>query len=128
MKKLLTVCYIALAIAIFAGCFYDKEELVYPTTGGPGNTCDTANMRYSVDITNILSNNCYICHGGNAQAGGGIKLDTYSGVKNMVNNGLLLNAINHTGGASPMPKGGAKLPACTIAKIKAWIDRGAPQN
>ncbi|WP_207491856.1 c-type cytochrome domain-containing protein [Aridibaculum aurantiacum] len=127
MKKIILLFITAFSVALITGCFYDKEELVYPTTG-TGSNCDTANMRYSVDITNILSASCYSCHSGTAASGGGIRLDTYNGVKNMVNNGQLMRAITHSGGASPMPKGGSKLPACTIAKIKAWIDRGAPQN
>lgn len=130
MKKLFTIVLISLAIAAVPGCYYDKAELIYPTTagGGAGNNCDTANMRYSVEIINILSTNCYVCHGGTAASGGGFKLDTYNGLKNMVNNGKLMSAITHTGSASPMPKGGSKMPDCNIAKIKAWIDRGAPQN
>ena len=128
MKSIISICAVVLATIIIHGCYYDKADLVYPSTGVGGANCDTANMRYSVDITSILSTNCYSCHGGNATDGGGFKLDTYQGIKNMVNNGKLFSAITHSGGASPMPKNATKLSDCNIAKIKAWIDKGAPQN
>ena len=126
MKPIIYLAIILLTLATFAGCFYDKAELVYPSS--PASTCDTTAIKYSIDVTNILSNSCYICHGGNASAGGGIKLDTYTGVKAMVNNGKLLKSITHAPGASPMPKSGAKLSDCNISKIAAWINQGAPQN
>jgi hypothetical protein len=37
-------------------------------------------------------------------------------------------AINHSAGYSPMPKGGNKLPACQIAKVRRWVAAGAPNN
>ena len=126
MKRVIYLIIISIVVVTFSGCFYDKEELVYPTIGT--NTCDTTAIKYSIDVTNILSNSCNICHGGNAAAGAGIKLDNYTGVKNMVNNGILLKSITHASGASPMPKAGAKLSDCNINKIRAWINRGAPQN
>ena len=105
-------------------CQYDKADLKYP----PQGPCDTTNMKYSVNVVPILSAYCYSCHSGNAISGGGIKLDSYSKVLIQVNNTLLLNAIQHTGGASPMPQGGGKLSDCNISIIKAWIQRGAPNN
>jgi hypothetical protein len=43
-------------------------------------------------------------------------------------NGKLYGAVNHSPGYSPMPKGGTKLSACNISKIKAWIDGGSLNN
>lgn len=128
MKSFISIGTIVIAALIFQGCYYDKADLVYPNTNVGGANCDTANMKYSVEITAILSANCYSCHSGNASNGGGFKLDAYPGIKNMVNNGRLYSAITHSGGASAMPKNAPKLSDCNIAKIKAWIDRGAPQN
>ncbi len=112
-------------IFFFSACYYDKEDLVYPSTGG---VCDTVAMKYSVDVVNILSANCYKCHAGTAALGGGNMLDNYTGLKFMVNNGKLLKAINHLPGASEMPKGDPKLSDCNIAKITAWVNNGAPNN
>jgi hypothetical protein len=40
----------------------------------------------------------------------------------------MYGAITHSAGFTPMPKDAAQLSACTIAKIKKWIDDGAPNN
>ncbi|MBR2648086.1 MAG: hypothetical protein IKD55_04560 [Sediminibacterium sp.] len=107
----------------FTSCYYDKSELIYPTT-----TCDTANIKYSTTILPILNTNCNSCHGGTAIAGASIKLDTYASTLNYVKNNLLINSILQNGQASPMPKGGNKLATCDIKKIQTWINAGAPNN
>jgi hypothetical protein len=111
-------------IAFLAGCYYDKEEILYP------NNCNTTGVTYSVTVTGILSANCYACHNtANASANGaGIQLDSYSKLKPFVDNGKLMGTINHAGGFPAMPKNATKLPACDISKIQAWVDAGAPQN
>lgn len=126
MRLMKTFSITLLVLCCFAGCYYDKEALVYPQ--GSGGSCDTVAIKYSVDVVNIVSTTCYSCHGGTAATGAGIRLDTYTGLKNMASNGLLVKVINHTSGVSPMPKGGAKLSACNIAKIQAWVKNGAPNN
>jgi len=108
------------------GCYYNKAEVVYPTT--TATTCDTTTIKYSTDIVNILKANCYVCHAGNAAAGAGYKMDTYTGLKVWVDNQLLLKSVTHSPGASPMPKSGPKLAECNIAKIRTWIRNGAPNN
>ena len=107
-----------------SSCFYDKADLIYPQAA----TCDTAAVTYSGTVATILNSNCNGCHGGAAAAGAGIKLDTYAGVSTWVTNGRLLNSMLHNGQASPMPKGGSKLDACTINKVSSWITKGAANN
>lgn len=107
-----------------SSCFYDKADLIYPQP----TTCDTATVTYSGTVAPILTANCNVCHGGTAAAGAGIKLDTYASVATWVTNGRLLNSMLHNGQASPMPKGGSKLDACTINKVSAWITKGAANN
>jgi uncharacterized membrane protein len=126
MKRIKSLLAILVVSVVFTACYYDKAELVYPQDGG--NTCDTTNMKYVANVVPILSNNCYACHSGTAAAGAGIKLDTYTNLRPWATNGVLLNAISHTGGASPMPKGGSKLSDCNINTIRAWINRGALNN
>jgi hypothetical protein len=123
-KKLLIVSIIAAASALFAGCYYDKAELVYP----PQTTCDTVNMSYSADIVPILGTNCYVCHGGTASGSAGRKFDTHPLLLSYANSGLLEKAVTHSPGATPMPYNLPKLPACTINKIVAWIHQGAKNN
>lgn len=110
-------------ITLLSSCYYDKEELLYGI-----ETCDTLNVKFSVQITNTLSVHCLSCHGGNASAGAGIRLGTYDEVKAQALSGPLLNVISHTPGYSQMPKGSAKLPECRIAEIRTWIRNGAPNN
>jgi mono/diheme cytochrome c family protein len=105
-------------------CFYDKADLIYPQA----TTCDTAAVTYTGTVATILNSNCNGCHGGAAAAGAGIKLDNYAAVSTYVTNGRLLNSMLHNGQASPMPKGGSKLDACTINKVSSWITKGAPNN
>ncbi|MFM9946295.1 MAG: c-type cytochrome domain-containing protein [Bacteroidia bacterium] len=87
--------------------------------------CDTTNVTYSKTIVPILTANCTGCHG----LSGGVTLTSYSGVKNVVNNGKLWNAINHLAGPTKaMPNSTTKLSNCNLRQIKIWIEAGAPQN
>jgi hypothetical protein len=123
MKKLMIITA-GLFLVGMSSCFYDKADLIYPQA----TTCDTAAVTYSGTVATILNSNCNGCHGGTAAAGAGIKLDTYASVTTWVTNGRLLNSMLHNGQASPMPKGGSKLDACTINKVSSWITKGAPNN
>ena len=98
------------------------------TTKTADTPCVTTGIKYSVDVVNILSFNCYTCHAGSAQLGGGFVLDNYTDLKAVINTGQLLKSINHQSGASPMPKNAAKLSSCNIAIITAWVNNGAPNN
>jgi hypothetical protein len=118
---LLPVVVLVLAITS-TGCYYDKEEILYPDT-----VCDTANITYSSSVVPILVSNCTVCHGGNTPSAG-IKMDTYADVKIQVTNGRLWGAISHAASFSPMPKNGTIMSTCNLTKIKKWIDAGAPNN
>ncbi|TDH24003.1 hypothetical protein EXU57_16060 [Segetibacter sp. 3557_3] len=131
MKKIGGMLLVVIMFAA-AGCYYDKGELVYPraSTTTPATGCDTTSvMRYSVEVVNILSARCYSCHSGTASGGAGFKLDTYSSVMSMANNGRLVRAITHTGPQNThMPLGGSKLADCDIGKIRSWVRSGALNN
>lgn len=127
MKTIITAVSVATAVIIFAGgCYYDKRDLVYPSSSG--SSCDTSNVTYSLTIKSILGSNCYSCHSGSASAGGGIALDNYNSMQPYIKNGQLVRDIAQTSGSNPMPKGGAKLDNCSINKVIAWINKGAPNN
>src|SRR4051812_33388395 len=117
---------IAMSAIIFSGCYNSKADLIIPN-----NSCDTTvAISYQADITNILQQNCFICHGTEkyATAGGNHQLDKFDVLQQMVTNGKLLKAINHQPGAVAMPYGGGKLSDCDIMKITAWVNRGATDN
>jgi uncharacterized membrane protein len=90
-------------------------------------SCDTATVTYSSSIKNIISNKCQGCHS-STSPGGGYDFSTYAGVKARVNDGKLWAAVNQVAGYSSMPKNGNKLSTCELAKLKIWIDAGAPNN
>ena len=111
--------------ASLSSCTKQNEETLKGQGGGV--TCDTAGMKYSTDVLPILQANCYRCHG-NGNVTGGITLDGYAALVTQVNNGNLIGAITHAAGYTPMPFDGGKLSDCDIAKIKAWINEGTPNN
>lgn len=129
MKKCFTYSgFLSLAlIVLFApgisGCYYDKEQLLYP---GLGN-CDTAAVKYSTTITRILNASCNSCHGGNFSPAG-VKLGTYADTRVQALNGRLYGSISHSSGYEPMPLYAPMLSECNIQAIKKWIDDGAPNN
>lgn len=88
--------------------------------------CDITSVGYAAVIQPLMQNQCLGCHGGNATSGGGIKLGTYADVRTQALNGNLYNSISRS--TNWMPKGGAKLDACAISQVKAWVDAGAPNN
>ncbi len=126
MTKYISRALVVLSIAFLTGCYYDKEELVYPPT--TGTNCDTTAVKYSTDIVNILQANCLGCHGGTASFGGGNKLDSYASLQTYATSGALLGTITHSAGYPPMPQGRPKLSDCNISKIRTWIRNGAPNN
>lgn len=108
------------------GCYYDKADQVYPHS-----SCDTTNVRLSVELNAIMSANCFRCHSSaNAPVNGGnYNLQDYATIKNAALNGLLLSSILQDNKlAPPMPQDGGKLSDCEINKFAAWIDAGAPNN
>jgi hypothetical protein len=114
---------IFVAIAGFAGCYYDNEEELYPT-----NTCATDNMSFKNDVNTIFTNSgCMGCHSAAANLGN-VNLSTHTEVLKYVNDGSLIGCLKHTAPFSPMPQGGSKLGNCAISKIEAWIAQGSKDN
>lgn len=110
------------AILLFAtnGCYYDKEELLYPAS-----FCDTVGVTWTTDIEPLISTKCATatCHGNGFTAP---NLTGYTAVKAQADNGRIrARAID--GVPSIMP-GSGKLPACDLAALDAWLRAGAPNN
>lgn len=101
-----------------------KNENCEDTTG---SDCDTLNMSFAKNIQPIFANTCVGCHSGPTPSKG-INLANHAGVLTVAQNGQLMGAITHASGFSSMPMYGNKLDDCTIDKIKAWINQGAPNN
>lgn len=118
------VACIILCCAFLSGCYYDTKENLYPSL----QTCsDTTNVTYTSKIAPILSSYCTSCHTVSTP-NGNVQLETYAGVKAVVNNGKLMGSIKHDGSAIPMPQSGGKLDDCKIAVFTKWVNAGAPNN
>ena len=87
-------------------------------------------------IRPVLVDNCQSCHS-ETQAMGGLRLDYRGGwqeggqagpalVPGDPDQSPLVRAIRHDGSRTPMPLGGARLPAETIDDFEQWILLGAP--
>ncbi len=123
MKKI--IWSVAIYLFIITACSSDNEEELFPN-----NTCDTTSVSFTDDIVPIFTASCLGCHSLAAApfAGANIILEGYDNVLVQITNQRLVGSIEHASNFSPMPKGGAKLPACEIDKIKAWVNNGAPNN
>ena len=115
-----------LTAILATGCYYDKAQLLYPSTG----VCDPAGSTYSATVAPIMTANCNSCHSTAiaVSSGGGIILDNYTSIKVYATNGKLLGSINHATGFSAMPKGGGSLSSCDISKVTNWVNSGALNN
>lgn len=131
MKKLIlpaTLIFSMLAFFI-QGCYYDNEAELHPETYLETG-CDTVSVTFSGTVQPILRSYCGTnnsCHGTNNTSN--VRLNTFAGVKSQVDNGLLYNSISWSGSASFMPKNSSsRLNDCLLAKVRIWIENGAPDN
>lgn len=116
---------------LFGGCYYDNNQELHPELLLNNTVCDTTiTIRYSTDIAPIMSGSCgsnNSCH--NASSSSGINLGLYSDTRAIALNGILWSAITWDGNAKPMPQGSsARINDCYQARIRKWIDEGAPDN
>ncbi len=129
MKKIISVISVLGLIVLLStteGCYYDKAQLLYPTS-----TCDTTNVTYSGTIKPVINAYCSSCHSTAAgpTSGAGYILDTYAGFYDAtVTKNRLMGSVNHASGYSAMPKGGGQLTSCTLSQFQAWINAGAKNN
>jgi mono/diheme cytochrome c family protein len=125
-KNILILLFIG--VGFMSSCYYDKKDQIYPQVAAVA--CDTTNSTYKVVVAPIIQSNCGACHATSVanSKGAGIVLDNYTSVKTYVNNKQLLNSILQNGIVPAMPLNAAKLDACTINKISAWINQGALNN
>ncbi|MBD0287591.1 MAG: cytochrome c [Flavisolibacter sp.] len=126
MKRTYSLLTLIACSFIIYSCSKGSDTSSNSGGNNPGS-CDTVNMRFASDVQPILNANCVGCHGGGL-VNGGVTLDNYTGVKTVAGNGKLIGVITHAPGFPAMPQGSPKLPDCTINKIRAWINRGAPNN
>lgn len=115
MKKII-ISTILLGTVIFTGCYYDKEELLYPNS-----ICDVKSSTFSSDVQSIIKNNCATsgCHVAGATFP---DLTTYASIKTNIDR-VKVRAITE----KTMPKSNP-LSDCNIKKLQLWIDNGSLNN
>lgn len=117
--------FLFLLLTLLTGCYYDSVEGLYPRLDATDPCSPSVAATYTAAIQNIINLNCVSCHtAGNAS--GGIRLDTYTAVRNSTTNNLLVNVIDRKPGFSAMPPS-RPLATCQIEKIKLWITSGTPE-
>lgn len=103
----------------------DDEPPPDDTTQTP---CDTTVVRFSTDIFPIIQTNCFNgCHNGDNPTSG-FTLENYDEVKQKVDEERFRGAVFREPGFVPMPFGLPPLPDCELAKIAAWLNRGAKND
>ncbi len=104
-----------------AGCYYDKEELLYPGSNQAVN-CSTVSAKFSADVLPLVTSKCAISNCHNSSAAGGMVFQNYSQIsaaKDRINQRVVVE--------KSMPPTGA-LAASEIAILQCWIESGAPNN
>lgn len=131
MQKILKTLLLAAIVVGYIACSKSNEVTAgnnNPGSGSNPGSCDTVNMKYSVDIAPIIQSNCFACHSNANQSISGLSLQGYENLKPHADDGMLMGVITHAAGFPPMPQGSAKLSDCNINKIRDWVLRGAPNN
>ena len=114
----------AISFAIYS-CTKDQAEPKVTVQG----YCDTLNYTYTNDIKLIIDTYCTSsCHTSTKSSGfGSANLETYTSVKDEVDNGTFECAINQNSGCTPMPLGGNKIADSLLTKVNCWIENNTPQ-
>lgn len=109
-------------LAWSSGCSYSHGPEPVPCN-------DTKPATYAAVIAPIIESKCLQCHGATVYQtlGGGNDYSSYQSLTKQSAT-LIMGSIRHDPGYDPMPKGLAKISDCDIARIKAWIDAGQPNN
>ena len=125
-QPLILLRFTILAVFFISSCTSENKDHLVP----PGCKTDSADYQvsYKNDISPILADNCYGCHGnGNDAGSGGINLQDTTTLNKYINDGQLIANITHKS-KNPMPPPPAQmLSDCDISLIEVWIQQGAPK-
>ena|ERR1700730_5660852 len=118
MRRRIFTLAVIIAMSSLVGCYYDKEELLYPG----GSSCQLS-AHFTANVNPIIQANCATtpdCHSSGSSTTGG-PFTNYTQIKNMsaVIRGQVISGI--------MPKTGS-LTSAQIQTIICWIDAGALNN
>ncbi len=92
-----------------------------------GEVCDTINqVTFTGTIFPLVRKYCTGCHSG-ATPSGGVSLNNYSDIQAIAASGVLMNALNGSGGITRMPPSGT-LSVCRIRQFEIWVNEGSQNN
>lgn len=123
MTKIALVLLITLA---FSACYFDNKQDLYPGQ----TTCDTVNVGFAKNIKPLIDAQCVGCHNTGSPTAG-ISLSTHAEIEKYAKSGQLYGVLAQIAPftqAQFMPPNGPKWNNCNLAKLKSWIDKGAPNN
>jgi len=111
--KNLRIIALVIAVSMFS-CSDDDDDI-------PQNN-EPTQITYSNTISAIMTTNCTSCHGSPTTNGAPMSLNTYTDVKDAVENRSLISAVE----SDFMPPSG-NLTSTQIQNIKTWQSNGFPQ-
>ncbi|MEN6511749.1 MAG: hypothetical protein ABFD00_07945 [Chloroherpetonaceae bacterium] len=114
--KIVLIALFAAFSAFVISC--EKDEIV--TVQPPPSGCDTINITFQTTIQPIIVQKCQSCHSNSTQLGGE-NLEGYDNIKSSALSGRLLDALEGS-------MQGYLNDACEFLKIRAWINKGAPND
>ena len=105
---------------LLSGCTYDDLE----TLGAPFD-CDAIDASYGMDILPLVENHCQGCHSGSSPSAG-IGFESHTEIALFAD--IMLDRMDRDEGDSQLMPQSGKLDSCSIARFRAWIQAGKPNN
>lgn len=119
MKIRTAIVLFSISILVLAGCYNDKEDLLYPVAVD----CSTVNASYATDVSPLVLSKCSYsgCHSAGSSAGG-LVLENYTQIANSA------GGINQTCIIEKTMPPSFPLTTNEIAILTCWINAGTPNN
>jgi len=123
IKTLSGLFFVSIFSLSISSCYYDNYEDLY----GNANACDTSAVTFSQDIKVLIGQNCEGCHNG-ASASGGLNLAGHQNISSAALSGTIMDRVTRDAGDPLLMPPGQALSECDQAKLRTWINAGAPNN
>ena len=102
----------------------EKDEVVKMQP--PPSDCDTTSITFAINIEPVIKERCEGCHSNSTQLAG-VNLEGYDNIKAEALSGGLVSAIEGSMGTY-FYKTGDTTASCKLLQLKAWINKGTPND
>jgi hypothetical protein len=102
----------------------EKDEIVKVPI--PTGNCDTTIITFATNIEPVIKERCEGCHSNSTQLAG-VNLEGYENIKSHALDGSLVSSIEGTM-SGYFYKAGDTTASCKFLQLKAWINKGAPND